>query len=70
MLKKTLRISMKRTNNTVKKMFEGKAKLQKELEEASFYIDELEAKLLKAHESAVDLLKALKSAEFEIEHLK
>jgi hypothetical protein len=51
-------------------VFSAKAKLQSELEEAAEYINELEAKVLSANESSIDLLKALKSAEFEIEHLK
>ena len=44
--------------------------LQKELDTAAEYINELEAKYLKAQEASIELLKHLKNAEFEIETLK
>jgi len=44
--------------------------LQKELEDASDYILELEEKVYKANKTSLELLKQLKDAEVEIETLK
>lgn len=51
-------------------IFAAKAELQKELDTAAEYINELEAKYLKAQETSIELLKHLRNAEFEIETLK
>jgi len=48
-------------------MFAAKAELQKELDTAAEYINELEAKYLKAQETSIELLKNLKECEFELE---
>ena len=51
-------------------IFSAKAELQKELDTAADYINELEKKYLKSQETSIELLKHLKNAEFEIETLK
>jgi len=48
----------------------AKQELQNQLTAAGAYIVELEDKLAKQHQTSLDLLKALKDAEYQIETLK
>jgi hypothetical protein len=48
-------------------MFDAKAVLQKELTTAADYISELEAKFLKVQMMQIEILKALKDTEFDLE---
>jgi hypothetical protein len=50
-------------------MDRAKLELQRQLEGASAFIIELESKFLKAQQTSLDLLKALKQVEFENEEL-
>ena len=51
-------------------IFQAKAGLQRELDTAADYINELENKYLNAQKTSIALLTQLKNAEFEIETLK
>ena len=48
-------------------IFAAKEELQKELDTAAEYINELEAKYLKSQQTSIDLLKSLKECEFDLE---
>lgn len=54
----------------IAQLAEQKDNLQKELENATDYILELEEKVYKANKTSLELLKQLKDAETEIETLK
>jgi len=51
-------------------IFAAKEELQKELDTAADYINELEAKYLKAQETCIEMLKQLKSLEYDYDTLK
>jgi glycerophosphoryl diester phosphodiesterase len=57
-------------NSTVADFTEQRQTLQKELENATDYILELEEKVYKANKTSLELLRQLKEAEVEIETLK
>ena len=57
-------------NEIIGKISEAKARGQKDLETASDYLLEQEAKTYKANKTSLELLKQLKEAEVEIETLK
>ena len=54
----------------IQQAFDQKENLQKELENATDYVLELEEKVYKANKTSLELLKQLKDAEVEIETLK
>ena len=56
---------MERTHRL--QVFAAKEELQKELDTAAEYINELEAKYLKSQQTSIDLLKSLKECEFDLE---
>eukprot|EP00347_Sterkiella_histriomuscorum_P019812 403340205 len=57
-------------NDIIGKLSESKAKIQRDLETASDYLLEQEAKTYKANKTSLELLRQLKDAEIEIETLK
>lgn len=57
-------------NEIIGKLSESKAKIQRDLETASDYLLEQEAKTYKANKTSLELLRQLKDAEIEIETLK
>lgn len=54
----------------IRQLIQQKEHLQKELDNATDYILELEEKVYKANKTSLELLKQLKDAEVEIETLK
>jgi len=67
---KDIEKQLEMANKRIKEHQDARDQLQKELETASDYIQQLEEKVYKANKTSLELLKQLKDAEVEIETLK